>query len=273
MKNKEWMTLDRVLSRYGLSSRTTAGAAIRAGRIRVNGRVIRQPDYWVRPKQDSIQWDGKRLKPARKIYLLSYKPKGVITTHSDPSGRKTIYDLLGDFGQWVSPVGRLDKDTSGLLLLSNDTQFADFITRPDARVPKTYRVKINGLMGEDVLARLAEGVQMKRGDFAQPQAVRRIQDRGKYTWLEVVLTEGKNREVRRMMEALGFKVLKLVRTQIGSLTLAGLEVGKWRELNPEEVRCLRSGADRPHPAARASAGSWKGASAAANCSGDSNLSA
>ena len=127
-------------------------------------------------------------------------------------------------------------------MLTNDTGFADFVTSPQSAVPKTYLVKTSGLLADDVITRLAAGVEMKRSDFAQPLSVRRVEDRGKYTWLEVVLTEGKNREVRRMAEAVGFKVLKLVRTRIGPLTLEGLEVGKWRVLRPSEVALLRRGA-------------------------------
>ena len=233
------MTLDRVLSRFGLASRTEARQAIRAGRLRVNGRVVRDPDTWVRPGPDVIQLDGALLKRARKIYLLLYKPKGVVTSHGDPAGRKTVYDLLRENSKWVSPVGRLDKDTSGLLLLTNDTEFADFITRPASEVAKTYWVKASGLMSDETIAQLATGVEIKPGDWARPRSVRRIEDRGKYTWVEVVLTEGKNREVRRMIEAVGFKVLKLVRTRIGALGLEGLKVGRWRELKPGEVAALR----------------------------------
>jgi len=224
MKPKHSITLDRVLSRFGLASRTEAREAILAGRLKVNGRVVSDPDCWVRPDQDTFHFDGKRVTQARKVYLLFYKPKGVITSHGDPDGRKTIYDYLGEAKRWVAPVGRLDKDTSGLLLLTNDTEFADFVTNP----------------GSKAVARLRAGVEMKRGDFAKPESARRIEDRGKYTWLEIVLTEGKNREVRRMMEAVGFKVLKLVRTRVGALTMEGLEVGKWRELKPAELALLRA---------------------------------
>jgi pseudouridine synthase len=239
MTSKRTLTLDRVLSRFGLASRTAAREAIVAGRLKVNGQVVRDPDQWVQPDRDALHLDGKRLKPARRIYLLFYKPKGVITSHGDPGGRKTVYGYLGENSQWVSPVGRLDKDTSGLLLLTNDTELADFITRPESRVPKTYLVKTSGTLGDEIIARLNAGVEMRRGDWAKPLSVRRLEDRGKYTWLEVVLTEGKNREVRRTIEAVGFKVLKLVRTRIGSLTLEGLEVGKWRTLTPAEVAALR----------------------------------
>jgi pseudouridine synthase len=239
MKPKQAITLDRVLSRFGLASRTESREAIREGRLKVNGRVVCDPDCWVRPGQDTFHFDGKRVTQARKVYLLFYKPKGVITSHGDPDGRTTIYDFLGGMKRWVAPVGRLDKDTSGLLLLTNDTEFADFVTNPDSTVSKTYIVKLSGLISDEAIARLQAGVEMKRGDFASPDSVQRIEDRGKYTWLEIVLTEGKNREVRRMVEAAGFKVLKLVRTRIGPVTLGGLEVGKWRELTSAEVGALR----------------------------------
>jgi 23S rRNA pseudouridine2605 synthase len=241
MLSKPSMTLDRVLSRFGVASRTAARAAILAGRLKVNGRVVRDPDVWVRPDRDAVVLDGQRVRPARKRYLLFYKPKGVITSHGDPDGRETIYKYLGEENKWVAPVGRLDKDTSGLLLLTNDTDFGEFITSPESAIPKTYLVKTNALLSDEVLAQLNAGVEMKRGDRAQPVSVRRHEDRGGYTWLQVVLTEGKNREVRRMIEAVGFKVLKLVRTRIGPLTLEGLQVGGWRELTAAEIGGLRRG--------------------------------
>lgn len=274
MTSKQQMTLDRVLSRYGVASRTTAREMIRAGRVRVNGRVQRDPDSWVATGEhlrghgvdkDLVQLDGQRLKPERKVYLLFYKPKGVIVSHGDPSGRKTIYDYLGHSPGsnghqpdsaakvgWLSPVGRLDKDTSGLLLLTNDTEFAHFVTSPESGVPKTYLVKVSRLMSDEVIAELADGVRMKRGDEARPLSVRRTEDRGKYTWLEIILTEGKNREVRRMVEAVGFKVLKLVRIAIGPLTLADLQVGGSRPLTPAEVAAIRKSqspvvSSRTHP--------------------------
>ncbi len=234
MKSKSVMTLDRVLSRFGLASRNAAREAILAGRVKVNGRVVRNPDQWTAPQSDTIHLDGRRLRPARKVYLLFYKPKGVITSHGDPDGRKTVYDCLGPDMRWVSPVGRLDKDTSGLLLLTNDTDFANYVTSPESQVPKTYLVKANQLVSDETLSRLSQGVKLKRGDWASPQSVRRVEDRGKYSWLEIVLTEGKNREVRRLLEAVGLKVLKLVRTRIGPCTLEGLQVGRWRELLPSE---------------------------------------
>ena len=234
MKSKSVMTLDRVLSRFGLASRTEAREKILSGQVKVNGCMVRDPDRWTDPRADIIHIGGKRLRQARKVYLLFYKPKGVITSHGDPDGRKTVYDCLGREVPWVTPVGRLDKDTSGLLLLTNDTDFANYITDPASQVPKTYLVKANMLVSDEVLALLARGIELKRGDWARPQSVRRVEDRGKYSWLEIVLTEGKNREVRRLLEAVGLATLKLVRTRIGPCTMEGLQVGKWRDLLPSE---------------------------------------
>jgi pseudouridine synthase len=238
MKSKTVMTLDRVLSRFGLASRSAAREAILAGRVKVNGGVVRDPERWTDPRREAVHLDGKRLRQARKVYLLFYKPKGVITSHGDPACRKTVYQCLGAEVPWVSPVGRLDKDTSGLLILTNDTDFANHVTDPESKVSKTYLVKANMLVGDELLSRLSQGIELKRGDWAQPQSVRRVEDRGKYSWLEIVLTEGKNREVRRLLEAVGLSVLKLVRTRIGPCTLDGLQVGKWRDLRPSEISRL-----------------------------------
>jgi 23S rRNA pseudouridine2605 synthase len=244
MKSKKEMTLDRVLSRFGLASRNAAREAILSGRVKINGRVLKDPDIWVNPGEDVLHLDGNRLRPARKIYLLFNKPKGVITSYGDPDGRKTIYDCLDPKVPWVSPVGRLDKDTSGLILLTNDTDFANHVTSPESQVPKTYLIKANALVGEDLIGRLAQGIELKRGEWARPRSVRRVEDRGKYSWLEIVLTEGKNREVRRLLEAVGLKVLKLVRTRIGPCTLEGLQVGQWRELLPRERALFSASTER-----------------------------
>jgi 23S rRNA pseudouridine2605 synthase len=240
MKTKNEMTLDRALSRLGLASRSAAGEAILSGLVKLNGRVVRDPGLWVNPQKDAIHINGNRLRQTRRRYLLFYKPKGVITSHGDPEGRKTIYDCLGRDFPWVSPVGRLDKDTSGLILLTNDTDFANYVTDPGSQIPKTYIVKANTLVTDDQIAEMASGLQLKRGDWANPQSVRRIEDRGKYSWLEIVLTEGKNREVRRLMEAVGLTTLKLVRTRIGPCSMEGLQPGKWRELARSEISLFYS---------------------------------
>jgi 23S rRNA pseudouridine2605 synthase len=243
MKSKSVMTLDRVLSRFGITSRTEAREAVLAGRVKINGRVVRDPDRWTDPRKDAVHLDGKRARQSRRTYLLFYKPKGVITSHGDPSGRKTVYDYLGKDVPWVAPVGRLDKDTSGLLLLTNDTEFANYVSDPASHVQKTYLVKANTLVGDDLVETLAAGLTLKRGDRAQPLHVRRVEDRGKYSWLEIVLTEGKNREVRRMLEAVGLKALKLVRTRIGPCTLEGLQVGQWRVLTRPELSLIYQAAN------------------------------
>jgi len=236
------MTLDRALSRFGLASRTEAREAIRAGRIKINGRVVKDPECWLNPQTDAVHLDGNRLRPARRVYFLFYKPKGVITSNGDPDGRKTIYDCLDPKMPRVVPVGRLDKDTSGLILLTNDNDFANYITDPESEVPKTYMVKANTLVPDELLLVMRQGMKLKRGDYAQPRSVRRIEDRGKYSWLEIVLTEGKNREVRRLLEAVGLKTLKLVRTRIGPCTLEGLQVGQCRPLRADEIASLRKSA-------------------------------
>jgi pseudouridine synthase len=246
MKSKKEMTLDRVLSRFGLASRSGAQEVIRSGRIKVNGRVVREPETWVDVERDPMHIDGERLRPVRKCYFLFYKPKGVITSNGDPDGRKTVYDCLDALGilgkklPWIAPVGRLDQDTSGLLLLTNDTDFADHVASPDSGVQKTYLVKANMIVADGLIERMAQGVELKRGDWARPLSVRRVEDRGKYSWLEIVLTEGKNREIRRLLETMGLQTLKLVRTHIGPCTLEGMQVGKCRPLTPTEVSIFRS---------------------------------
>ena len=230
-------TLERVLSKAGLGSRTDARKWIGAGRIRVNGKLIQTPDHWVDLERDQVMLDGKPVRAGRKIYLLLYKPKGYITSYKDPEGRPTVYDLIQSVGQWVVPVGRLDQDTSGLLLLTNDTHFAELVTNPEYKISKTYLVKTSTPLSDDQLEQLRKGVMLKDGP-AQPAIVQRVRDSGKYTFLEITIREGRNRQVRRMIEAIGSKVLKLVRTEIGGLRIGDLPIGTYRELLPSEVKLL-----------------------------------
>jgi pseudouridine synthase len=241
-RDSKLKTLDRVLSRAGLGSRTEARSWIGAGRVAVNGKKIQSPDRWVDPDRDRITFDGRLVRAARKLYLLLYKPKGYLTTYKDPDGRPTVYDLLTDVKEWIFPVGRLDQDTSGLLLVTNDTAFGDFVTRPESKVPKTYLVKASELLTDEQLDRLRSGVELADG-LSRPAAVKRIREAGgRYTFFEITITEGRNRQVRRMVEAIGAKALKLVRTEIGSIEICGLEIGKHRELSAAEVKTLlRSG--------------------------------
>src|SRR5215469_2033262 len=230
-------TLDRVLSKAGLGSRTEARKWIGSGRVKVNGRVIRTPDHWVDLERDSVTLDDRPIRAGQKVYLLLYKPKGYITTYKDPAGRATVYDLIRETGNWLVPVGRLDQDTSGLLLMTNDTQFAERVTNPDYKVPKTYLVKTSTLLSDDQLNELRRGVVLSDGP-TQPAVVTRVRESARSTFVEITIREGRNRQVRRMIEALGSKVLKLVRVAIGGLTIGDLRIGKYRELTAAEVRVL-----------------------------------
>ena len=230
-------TLERVLSKAGLGSRSEARSWIGAGRVRVNGRPIRTPDHWVDLERDRVTLDGRPVRPRQKIYLLLNKPKGYLTTRKDPQGRATVYDLLTGVEEFVSPVGRLDLDSSGLLLLTNDTQFAERITNPDHKVAKTYLVKASTRLADEQLNGLRRGVELRDGP-TRPAIVRRVRDTEKYTFFDITITEGRNRQVRRMVESLGAQVLKLVRVAIGPIRIGDLATGRFRPLTREEVRVL-----------------------------------
>jgi len=231
-------TLERVLSKAGVGSRTEARAWIAAGRVKVNGKVTRDPDQWIDLQRDRVRFDNRPLEARERLYLLLYKPTGYLTTYKDPEGRPTVYDLIADVGTFLSPVGRLDLDTSGLLLMTNDNQFAERVTNPDSHVPKTYLVKASALVTDEQLQRLREGIELSDGP-TRPATVTRLRDSARFTHFEITLTEGRNRQVRRMVEALGARVLKLVRVRIGSIAIGPLPIGKWRLLTRDEVDALK----------------------------------
>ena len=233
-------TLERVLSKAGIGSRVEARSWIHAGRVKVNGTLIRNPDHWVDMERDRVQFDGKPLAARERIYLLLYKPTGYLTTYKDPQGRATVYDLIADVGTFLSPVGRLDLDTSGLLLMTNDNQFAERVTNPQSHVPKTYLVKASILLSDAQLDRLRDGVELADGP-TRPAVVTRVRNSAKYTHFEITLTEGRNRQVRRMVEVLGARVLKLVRMRVGRIGIGKLPIGKWRLLTRSEVSSLFNG--------------------------------
>jgi 23S rRNA pseudouridine2605 synthase len=239
-------TLDRVLSKSGLGSRTEARKWIAGGRVGVNGTVVRTPDHWVDLERDRVTLDGRPVREAGKVHLLLYKPKGYLTTYKDPQGRPTVYDLIGDVTEWLFPVGRLDLDTSGLLLMTNDTRLAERLTNPSFKVPKTYLVKSSTLLSEEQLDQLRNGLTLSDGK-TKPATVQRLRDSAARTFFEITITEGRNRQVRRMVEALGSKVLKLVRTSIGALTIGDLQIGRHRRLTAAEVRALDPGRRTPSP--------------------------
>ena len=239
-KKRPLKTLERVLSKAGVGSRVDARSGIHAGRVKVNGRITRNPDQWIDMKRDRVLFDGNPLVARERIYLLLYKPTGYLTTYKDPEGRPTVYDLTADAGTFLSPVGRLDLDTSGLLLMTNDNQFAERVTNPNSHVPKTYLVKASAVLTDTQLQQLRDGIELADGP-TRPALVTRLRDSGKYTHFGITLTEGRNRQVRRMVEALEAKVLKLVRVRIGHIAIGRLPIGKWRLLTAAEVASLSKG--------------------------------
>lgn len=226
-----------MLSKAGVGSRVDARRWIHDGRVTVNGRGTQNPDQWIDLERDRVRLDGRPLEARARQYVLLYKPTGYLTTRRDPQGRPTVYDLVREAGAFLVPVGRLDLDTSGLLLMTNDTQFAERVTNPDSHVPKTYLVKVSSVLTDDQLRRLRDGVELADGP-TRPAAVARLRDSAKCTHVEMTLTEGRNRQVRRMVEAVGAAVLKLVRVRIGPIAIGSLTIGTWRRLTPSEIAAL-----------------------------------
>jgi 23S rRNA pseudouridine2605 synthase len=243
-------TLDRVISKAGLGSRTQARSWIHAGRVSVNGRLVENPDQWIDFDRDRILFDGKPLQSKDRVYILLYKPTGYITTFKDPEGRPTVYDLISEVDSFVSPVGRLDLDTSGLLILTNDSQFAERLTNPDHKIPRTYLAKCSGPVTDEALDQLRRGVELSDGP-TRPAEVRRVRDSSKYSHIEIRITEGRNRQVRRMVEAIGSKVMKLVRTAIGPIQIGDLIIGTWRPLADREIEALSASPTRSGTSGRA----------------------
>jgi pseudouridine synthase len=237
-------TLERFLSKAGAGSRTEAREWIVAGRVAVDGTIAREPLRRLDPARDRVTLDGRDVRPAAKVYILLHKPKGYVTTRRDPAGRPTVFDLLRaakpappGATPYLFPVGRLGRDTSGLLLLTNDSAFAERVTDPRHKVPKTYHVKASTRLTGEQLDRLRRGIALKDGPTG-PAQVARLRDPGGKTVFEITITEGRNRQVRRMVKALGAKVIRLERTAIGPLRLGSLPPGHSRPLTPQEVRGL-----------------------------------
>jgi 23S rRNA pseudouridine2605 synthase len=228
-------TLDRVLSKAGIASRTTTREWIQQGRVKVNGRVIRDPDHWVETAKDIVHFDGRKVREEKKIYVALNKPTGVVTSFGDNRDRPTVYDYLKGLDRWVFPVGRLDMDTSGLLILTNDTDYGESLLQPESKVPKTYYGKVAGVVTLNEYFQLAYGLDIGRGEVSSPAIVREIRATDKYTWFELTITQGKNRQVRRMFEAVGHRMLKLVRVRIGGLELGDVPIGKYKILSRKEA--------------------------------------
>ncbi len=226
--------LARALSKLGFCSRTQAVELIREGKVRLNGGVARNPEASVRLEIDRIEVLGHRVAAAEKLYLMLNKPRGIVTTAADEKGRDTVYSLLTAGMEWIAPVGRLDKASEGLLLLTNDSEWAARITDPAAHLDKTYHVQIGRVADEVMLEKLRRGVETEKGEVLRAKKVEILRAGGKNSWVELVLDEGKNRQIRRMFDALGVEVLRLLRVAIGPLQLGDLTKGTHRPLRPDE---------------------------------------
>ena len=233
------VTLPRALSKLGFCSRTQAEALIAEGRVTVSGHVVTDPETWVDLAETALAVDGRTVVAEAPVYLMLNKPRGLVTTRHDPEGRPTVYGCLKGFDDaHLSPVGRLDKASEGLLLFTNDTQFANALLDPETHVAKTYHVQMDRHADAAVLAALSRGIEHE-GEFLKARKVRLLREGEKKAWLEIELDEGRNRHIRRMLEALGIECLRLVRVAIGNLPLGDLEKGVVRPLTDKEVAGLR----------------------------------
>lgn len=230
--------LARAMSKLGYCSRSRAAELIRAGKVRVNGALRRDPETPVHFGKDRIEVDGRTVEAARTIYLAMNKPRGVVTTASDEKGRETVYALLEKGTPWCSPVGRLDQASEGLLLFTNDTEWANRITSPETHLDKTYHVQIAATADEGLLQRLQRGVEARDGETLRVKCAALLRRGERNSWLEIVLDEGKNRQIRRLLETQNIEVLRLVRIAIGPLKLGELAKGAVRALSAEEKRSL-----------------------------------
>ncbi len=233
--------IQKILSELGITSRRKAEQLILEGKITVNGRLA-TIGIKADPEKDYIKVDGKLVtgfkKDIKKVYLMFNKPKGVVTTLFDPEGRTTIKDFLKGVKYRVFPVGRLDYNTEGLLLLTNDGDFANAVMHPSKRIPKTYLVKVKGILEEEDLQKLRTGIKLEDG-LTSPSRVKTIRKGEVNSWLEITIYEGKKRQIRRMFEKIGHPVLKLKRIKIDGLELGNLEPGAYRYLSDEEIRKIK----------------------------------
>lgn len=238
--------IQKVLAAQGVCSRRAAEQLILQGRVKLNGRPVSLGDK-MDVKQDIVSVDGQRVyvpKKTEKYYYMLHKPRGFITTTSDERGRKTVMELLADVPVRVFPVGRLDKDSEGLLLFTNDGEFANLLTHPSHGVSKLYRVTVRPHASEEQIIRMTDGVTLDDGSVTQPAVIRVVTDEPERTVLEMTIREGKNRQIRRMCEAVGLDVIRLRRTALGAVKLGMLQPGQYRELTAQEVKALRTAAQR-----------------------------
>lgn len=230
--------LQKIIAAAGIASRRHGEELIKAGRVSVNGEIVTEMGIKADPQKDVIRVDGNTISVAKNLsYIALYKPADYVTTMSDPQKRPTVVDLIRDVPERVYPIGRLDYDSAGLLLLTNDGDFAQKIQHPRFQIPKTYRVKISGRFNKEELKRVSGGITLPDGVF-KPENLRIEKINDKSTWLRLTLREGKNRIIRRGFEAAGRQVTRLIRESIGSITLSGLQEGQWRDLTGREIKQL-----------------------------------
>src|ERR1700676_1044826 len=230
--------LARALSKLGYCSRSQATDLIRAGRVKLNGTVRRDPETPMHLGRDRIEVDRHSVRAEAKRYLLLNKPRGVVTTASDEKGRDTVYSLVGEGLPWVAPVGRLDKASEGMLLLTNDSRWAARISDPETHLEKTYHVQVGAIVDETFLAEMRKGIRAANGEVLRVKRAAVLRSGQRNSWLEIVLDEGKNRQIRRMLDASGMEVLRLVRVAIGPVLLGKLAKGECRALSSDEKRAV-----------------------------------
>jgi 23S rRNA pseudouridine2605 synthase len=237
--------LARALSKMGYCSRSAAAEFVRLGRVKLNGSLTRNPEAPVRLGKDRLEVDGQKVAAGAKIYLVLNKPRGVITSAADEKDRDLVYSLLPAGTPWVGPVGRLDKASEGMLLLTNDSEWAARVTAPETHLAKIYHVQISVLADAVLLAALQDGVLAMDGETLRVSHAELLRSGEKYSWIEITLHEGKNRHLRRMFEARGIEVLRLVRVAIGPVALADLAKGQCRSLAPTEKLAIDLAMRRP----------------------------
>ncbi len=243
--------LQKILARAGVASRRAAELLVTGGHVRVNGRIVTELGSKADAKRDRVEVDGRRVVTERHVYVVLHKPRGVVTTLSDPEGRETIAGMLADVPGRVYPVGRLDFHTSGALLVTNDGALTQALLHPARNVPKTYVVKLQGHVAEEAMAKLAKGVALDDGYVTAPAVVTLLREEPTSTWLEVTIHEGKNRQIHRMAEAVGHRVMRLARMSFAGISSEGLAPGRWRELDEKEVAELKKKYMGIEPAPRA----------------------
>jgi 23S rRNA pseudouridine2605 synthase len=242
--------LQKVLARAGVASRRASEDLILAGRVRVNGRIVTELGTKVDPHKDRVEVDGRRLVAEKPVYYVLHKPREMVTTLDDPEGRATIADLLRHVPERVVPVGRLDYHTSGALLCTNDGDMVDALLRPRSDVPKTYAVKFQGHLDVEELDGLRNGVELDDGYRTKNAEAFVLREERNHTWVQITLTEGKNRQVHRMGDAIGHRVMRLARQSFAGIKIDGLRPGEYRELKRDELQKLKKNYLNPYRRAR-----------------------